>query len=791
MLSECKDLDAYFQRYGELLGARATKALDPLHVPGRDPEVDGIEIINQHVIKTRQSVLFGAQRDTLSGLVKALNRQKAVWLAAEMGTGKSLMGGAAAHIHAKGKPYRGLVMCPDHLIKKWKREIERTCPSASVRTFDDWREVLTLVQRHDKPTAPEWWVIGRDQSKGDPAWEPRVVKSRVLIAPVVDIRALKQKGAPMEDLIREVAACPKCGTKVTDKDGNPKGYREILKSKKKLTCNGSIVRYVMEGDDCKEHIQECNEPLWTFVAARNKAERDTRRALREGLGLEVGTAPYRWPAYRSVKGQMRRPFDYLILDEVHELKGGDEVGQANAAGAFIACSKKVIALTGTLIGGFADHLFPMLLRMAPQSLRAGGYEWNEFAKFNARYGRIETVYHTKGGSRRDDDDDSGSSNSHTKGSSTKITRIRRPGIMPQLYGDHLIDKAAFLALDQVADGLPPLSETIIPVPMDAEQTLHYEELEGWLRSTVKQMMAMGNKRLLGAMLENLLYWPDHPYGWPLIDAGKEGSFLPASLDVETIRPKEEALVDLCKSEMAAGRQVWVYVQRTVTRDVGARLVRLLRDAGMRADQLRSSTSPREREEWIYRKGRDLDVCVSHPDLVKTGLDLFAPDGNHNFPTLVFYQTGYNTFTLRQASRRSWRIGQKLPCKTVFLYYTGSFQESCMAHMGKKMSACEAIDGKFSAEGLAAMAGEDDATMALAKSLVEKVVIPASAWTKTMGFAPTNGHAPQLTGATGGLPTSVRRPSPPVVTPAQSSAPLSFTPDELETLRRVHAMLCGA
>jgi hypothetical protein len=35
-----------------------------------------------------------------------------------------------------------------------------------------------------------------------------------------------------------------------------------------------------------------------------------------------------------------------------------------------------------------------------------------------------------------------------------------------------------------------------------------------------------------------------------------------------------------------------------------------------------------------------------------GLDLLA------FPTLYFYETGYSLHTLRQASRRSWRIGQR-------------------------------------------------------------------------------------------------------------------------------------
>ncbi|MEL7893404.1 DEAD/DEAH box helicase, partial [Pseudomonas aeruginosa] len=40
--------------------------------------------------------------------------------------------------------------------------------------------------------------------------------------------------------------------------------------------------------------------------------------------------------------------------------------------------------------------------------------------------------------------------------------------------------------------------------------------------------------------------------------------------------------------------------------------------------------------------------------VKTGLDLL------DFPTIAFMQTGYKVYTLQQAARRSWRIGQKHP-----------------------------------------------------------------------------------------------------------------------------------
>jgi hypothetical protein len=62
-------------------------------------------------------------------------------------------------------------------------------------------------------------------------------------------------------------------------------------------------------------------------------------------------------------------------------------------------------------------------------------------------------------------------------------------------------------------------------------------------------------------------------------------------------------------------------------------------------------------------------ALSHPKLVSTGLDLFAKaKGGHNFATIVFYETGYDLFTLCQAARRAWRIGQPLDCCVYYFYY---------------------------------------------------------------------------------------------------------------------------
>jgi hypothetical protein len=107
--------------------------------------------------------------------------------------------------------------------------------------------------------------------------------------------------------------------------------------------------------------------------------------------------------------------------------------------------------------------------------------------------------------------------------------------------------------------------------------------------------------------------------------------------------------------------------------------------------------------------------------ITVGLDLFDKGGFYNFPTLIFYQTGYNLFTMRQASRRAWRIGQRKDCKVIYLYYGGTLQARAMTLMGKKIEAAQALEGRFSAEGLAGMAGEEgSAEMALAKSLADRI-----------------------------------------------------------------------
>jgi hypothetical protein len=157
------------------------------------------------------------------------------------------------------------------------------------------------------------------------------------------------------------------------------------------------------------------------------------------------------------------------------------------------------------------------------------------------------------------------------------------------------------------------------------------------------------------------------------------------------------------------------------KNVNLRLETVLRQAGFRVAVLRSSVPTDKREDWYERQIKaGVEVVICHPKLVETGLDLLA------FPTLYFYETGYSLHTLRQASRRSWRIGQRFPVRVKFITYKGTMQETCLRLMGKKMLVALMMEGKFSGEGLQSLDTDEDLMSAMARELVEKAGVGHSA-----------------------------------------------------------------
>src|SRR5581483_6570930 len=109
--------------------------------------------------------------------------------------------------------------------------------------------------------------------------------------------------------------------------------------------------------------------------------------------------------------------------------------------------------------------------------------------------------------------------------------------------------------------------------------------------------------------------------------------------------------------------------------------------------------------------KGLDVLFSNPALVETGLDLLA------FPSICWLQVCYRTVTVRQASRRSWRIPQTLPVTVHHFVYRNTRQYPALLYIATKVHTSNQFDGDLEGDGLDELAG-DDAVGSLARLLFD-------------------------------------------------------------------------
>ncbi|MCY3886085.1 MAG: hypothetical protein OXG19_00005, partial [Chloroflexi bacterium] len=226
----------------------------------------------------------------------------------------------------------------------------------------------------------------------------------------------------------------------------------------------------------------------------------------------------------------------------------------------------------------------------------------------------------------------------------------------------------------------------------------------------------GSRRLLATYLQTLLAYPDGcTRGETVFDPETEDVLVQVMpLAEDRIYPKERALVDLVAAERLAGRRVLVYVTHTGTRDITGRMEEFLGRHGFQVAVMKAdAVSPERREAWVAQRVEEgVDVLVCHPRLVQTGLDLV------DFPTIVWAETDYSVYTMRQASRRSWRIGQTQPVQVVFMAYRNTLQADALKLVAQKLQSSLAVEGELPADGLAAHGDDgDDLMLALARKIV--------------------------------------------------------------------------
>ena len=557
-------------------------------------------------------------------------------------------------------PVRGLAQV-SRLTRKWKREVEVTVPDARAVIVASITDLEKLRLSHGP--GPLFVVMSRERAKLSYRWLPAVVERWA----TVDGRLVRDEET-LEPF--RVPCCPDCFVPIVDKDGLPLTLKDL--GRRKRSCD------------------ECGSALW--------------RADPSG--------PKRYPLADYVKHHLRGFFDLLVSDEVHEYKGRGSA-QGIAAGVLADACGKSLSLSGTLMGGYSSTLFHLLYRFSPEIRSEFGR--GEESRWIERYGFVE---HTIG---RDDGESLEDGRTSRRRKYRKVIR-ERPGLAPAALF-HLIGASIFLRLADVASGLPPYEERVLLSSMDTEedatgfsQRSAYDSVFETLRAALTEALAKGSKRLLATYLQTLLAYPDGCTRGETVFDPESGEVLiqVPPLSEEKLYPKEQALVDLVAAERLAGRRMLVYATHTGTRDITERMDDFLTRHGFKVAVMKAdAVAPERREAWVAQRVEEgVDVVVCHPRLVQTGLDLVE------FPTICWYETDYSVYTMRQASRRSWRIGQTEPVQVVFMAYRNTLQADALQLVAKKLQSSLAVEGELPDDGLAAYGDDgDDLMLALARKIV--------------------------------------------------------------------------
>ncbi|TVT84117.1 DEAD/DEAH box helicase [Pseudomonas sp. H3(2019)] len=686
---------------------------------------------------------FPAQADVVQAVAALLldRNEEAAIINAEMGTGKTMMAIAVAAVMHSAGYRRTLVISPPHLVYKWRREILETIPDARVWVLNGPDSLVKLLKLRDQLGEPydgrqEFFILGRVRMRMGFHWRlacwPRRSAGGRLLASCSDCgRGLEdQEGnlITVEEFHREERrrSCPHCEGPLwtlmrSGKTESGTRRSTILKSMCRIPTIGPVSAERLLNDFGEDFlasmlVDNVSEFINLMDAKGNFifSDRQAKRMERAMANIEFGFGEGGYQPTEFIKRYLPDGyFDLLVVDEGHEYKNSGSA-QGQAMGVLAAKARKSVLLTGTLMGGYADDLFYLLFRVLTRSMIEDGYRPNARGSmapaamsFMRDHGVLKDIY-----TERDTE-----SHKTAKGKKLSVRTVKAPGFGPKGIHRFVLPFTVFLKLKDIGGNvLPAYQEEFVDIAMSAEQAFAYQQLAGKLTQELRQALARRDTTLLGVVLNVLLAWPDCCFRSEMVKHPRSKdtlAFVPSIFGDEELMPKEQALVDLCLAEKAKGRKVLAYTVYSGTRDTTSRLKRLLEQAGLKVAVLRASVDTARREDWILDQvDRGIDVLITNPELVKTGLDLL------DFPTIAFLQTGYNVYTLQQAARRSWRIGQKHPVRVIFFGYIDSSQITCLQLMAKKIAVAQSTSGDVPESGIDSLNQDGDSVeMALARQLI--------------------------------------------------------------------------
>ena len=693
----------YLNAFGKDIAKKIQATFKPVFNPAEESICPELNEVNEYIRQNTGYSLYEAQLAGAEAIKRQLKKEKMTMLVSGCGTGKTKIGSAALYAYQKsigGGRRINVITCPSHVAKKWVRELYETVPNCIARVVSSITDVDRMYELYKTLDKPVFMVLSKESARSGYLRKPTVMWNK------------RRKGfiCPVCGAVQEMTVTTD-GISYTVPADSLFFREENNKNHKCQSCK--TVLWEADNPDCLDPAK--NE--WVRIGGygyihREFAYRYLVRVKTDGMKKQVAAvaddpngifpaqgAYKRYPLSRYIKHRFKR-IDAYIADELHEYSGESAQGEAMAELAGIA--KKVIAMTATLINGYAKGMFYLLFRLKPRLMLADGFKYKDARLFCLRYGVVESFFETT----------ETKYNAASKSRTRKVREKFLPGISPIVYSKFLMENTVFLSLYDMAKELPDYEEIPIACKMSENVEKEYRHIENEFKTIMRKNRRLANK-LLSPYLNLLTAYPDQPYGHEPVCAG-DFAIMPKSFENEP-SDKLNRVLELIKHKVESGERVIVYTAwvRLDTQEV---LDKRLSELGIKACILKQSVEPVGREKWVRKKlGEGMQVLITNPFLIQTGLDL------NEFTTLIFYNLAFNLYVLRQASCRSWRINQTAPKIEVYLFYwKDTMQQRALRLMASKLAAATMIEGQLSEEGLAALSQNTDMTTQLARELASGI-----------------------------------------------------------------------
>lgn len=654
--SDIKDIEDYIFTFLDTIKEKLSQNIKVLYNPKN---------INPKMFEGNKKP-FDGQIPIIQSALEVLKNDKFVYLAAEQGVGKTLIGSKINHCYLNNKNYITLILAPAITLSQWEDEIKDSIPDkinifVIKKTIDFIKIYNESNFKFNKPT---YFIVGKETFKLDSKRIPGVnIKTR-------NLKFKKEIRKTYWSDIREVeekitiACCPDCGIPLKNE---LRKKEDIFLTKKDFEGNPKKSNY---------KCSNCNTVLW-----QNTYDKTKKSSL-----------------IRFIKTKNIH-FDSIICDEIHEQNNGKSI-IGNATRTLFNYTKKVILLSGTSNNGYASSMHNLLLGLLPNKLIKN--EVLDIEKFIKTYGTLMAI------SKRKDGEYYRSGRSEIKDSEYKEIE----GINPIVFTKYLSQNYIFATLDDLSKDLPKLNEYYIPINQNNQMEINEQKL--W--NDIKNANSFNSKMYESTIIPHYI---NNPFNWDKITIKKdnvEKDIYPINLKYEDILlDKELELLKIIKQEMLEGRKCCIYVgygnggEYMQGETLPNRIEKILKNNQIKTLQLKASVSTYDRKELLDKKKNDFDVLITNPLLVQVGLNITY------IPTYINYIPSYFVNTVTQSNRRGYRANTILENRIYHLYYENSCENSIIKRFQRKYAESKAINGQFN------LILENDNTIRTASKLGKKLI----------------------------------------------------------------------